>query len=169
MEKPENEDLTIEELEYLLEQKKKERADRQVEGYRRKREEEFGRLLRNVGGDLSMEAHFGERAGERVSIYKDGKYIGDVYSDDNLRGFRANEFQDKVYALAYSTGVENLGKPRIKLNIGEGAEDVMQRCGVLVQEGGENLLLRYHERGRKGARYRSMESRRKRSNRDRKD
>lgn len=67
------------------------------------REQQRSEALEGLGEGLSVKVHLGERAGERASIYKDGKHIGDIIAKDNLspKGFTTKEFQDKAYGLLY--------------------------------------------------------------------
>ncbi len=136
----------IKELEKRKNQLREEREEKEIKEKEDEKTKRRNEILAALGEGITMERHSGERSGERVSIYKDEKYLGDIVSDDNMIRFMPdNEFQDKVYELLYEGSETKENGPRIEANIDEEAAEVMTRSGITL--GSEKLTLRYHEDG----------------------
>ncbi len=140
--------METEEFERFISLRKKLEAELASKGEKGQGEKEifWRECLKDLGKNITMEVHLGERAGERVSIYREGKYVGDIISNNNLTGFTDKEFQDKAYDLLYGgANSEKAEKPRIEANADEKALGVMAKTEMFLE--GEKLILQRHEGG----------------------
>ncbi len=105
-------------------------------------------MLRDLGEGITMEAHPGERSGERFSIYKDGKHIGDIIADNNLGFMSDREFQDKASRLVMKSSGEyerKEEKPRVEININSDAKKLMNKMNMVLS--GDQLTLQNAPQG----------------------
>lgn len=148
-------ELSTEEIERILQERKNSQIREKGEEFVSEREARRNMFLQDLGEGITTgesRSKKGEAVGtERLGIYKDGEYIGDIASDANMTGFTDREFQDKVYnlvakSIGRKTGSERKAeKPRVDINIDADVRKLMNQMDMVMT--GDKITLQRALRG----------------------
>jgi hypothetical protein len=146
-------ELSTEEIETVLMERGIDISKEKGEKFRSEREARRNKFLQDLRNGLTMgepQAYKGLtiRGAEYIGIYKDGKYLGDIVSDDNLTGMTDKEFQDKAYelvakGLGKKTDEYGREKPRVEVNVDVATKKIMNQMNMILS--GDNLTLQNDE------------------------